>query len=117
MNRSHAWDQIEFFQLSGRERAVIDSFDKGNFVTRFQYAGARRCGSRLRLQNNAHFAAEQPALIILIADFQPGFRISTLQLAVSRRNLFIHMLFDQLARIPRDACPGRAKDYNDAYSD
>ncbi|MNT99601.1 hypothetical protein D3C72_2424920 [compost metagenome] len=73
MYRSHAWDQVEFFQLGQREWAVIDGFNEGHFFTGLQQ-GIVGGDATIGTQHKTGLAAENPALVVFIAHLDPSLR-------------------------------------------
>ncbi len=116
MHRRHAWQQIEFLQLSEGERTVVDGFQEGHFITGFQFRAVGGIAA-VGAQNQTYLAVEQAALVIFIAQLHAGFRQVSFQLAVGVVDDFAHVLLDQFPGVP--GCPGPccAKNHNDADSD
>ncbi|MNE12293.1 hypothetical protein D3C80_1050810 [compost metagenome] len=95
---------------------MVDGFLERHFVTRLQRSVVGS-DAAVGTQHIANFTAENTALVILITQFNAGFRQVGFQLAVGVLNHFTHPLFDQFAGVPGSPGPCRAKNHNDANSD
>ncbi|MNE31391.1 hypothetical protein D3C80_1249570 [compost metagenome] len=89
-------------QLCKWERAVIDHFIQHNALPSFQ-PGIFCPGDGLHDQ--LHMAGKHAALIILIAQFQPGFRGGAFHFAVGLRHHLCQTAFQLLTGEPGRACP------------
>ncbi|MNC26591.1 hypothetical protein D3C75_747290 [compost metagenome] len=100
-NRGHRRDQVEGFQLGQRERAMIDLFVQDNALARLQ---PRAFGAGQRFNHQLQMAGEHAALIVLIAQFEPGF----FDFAICLSHHLGHAGFQLFPGKPGSTCPDHA---------
>ncbi|CCJ75095.1 hypothetical protein BN135_159 [Cronobacter muytjensii 530] len=114
MHRRHRWQDIELFQIGQRERTVAHYLIQHHALARLQQ---RFLLARRGFDHQLQMAAEQAALVILVAKLKPGLRRAELKLRVGFGDHFADMFFKLLTGVPRATCPDNPESDNHAHGD
>ncbi|CCK02449.1 hypothetical protein BN129_997 [Cronobacter sakazakii 701] len=112
VHRRHCRQNIQFFQIGERERAVAYDLLQYDALTRLQQ---RFLLTRRRFHHQLQMAAEQAALVILVAQLKPRLRRVALKLRVGFCHHVADMFFKLLTGVPRTTCPDDPESDNHAH--